>query len=76
MERLQLLIVDDDEDIVDLLATSMTRLGGAITANTNSIKAAMELLRTRHVDLALSEVLLPDGSGFDLAKDAANRDVP
>jgi DNA-binding NtrC family response regulator len=77
MERLQLLIVDDDEDIVDLLATSMTRLGGvAITANTNSIKAAMELLRTRHVDLVLSEVLLSDVSGFDLAKDAANRHVP
>jgi DNA-binding NtrC family response regulator len=76
VEQLRLLIVDDDEDIVDLLATSMTRLGGAITADTNSIKAAMEVLRTRHVDLALSEVLLPDGSGFDLAKDAANRHVP
>jgi DNA-binding NtrC family response regulator len=76
VEQLQLLIVDDDEGIVDLLATSMTRLGGAITANANTIKTAMQLLQTRHVDLVLSEVLLPDGSGFDLAEDAANCHVP
>ncbi len=72
---MQLLIVDPDDGVADVLAKSMATLCGAVTARASDGATAMEFIEHRHVDLAVSEVLLPDISGYDLAERAANHNV-
>ena len=59
------LIVDDEPAIRELLNLTLTRMDVACVL-AGTLKEARSLLRTQPVDLCLTDMKLPDGSGLDL----------
>ena len=62
-----LLMVEDDANVADTLAERLRANGYAVTPAT-SVAAARQALATGQFDIALLDVGLPDGSGFDVAR--------
>jgi two-component system, NtrC family, response regulator PilR len=61
------LIVDDEPDICELLEITLLRMG----INAQSVldlDHARQLLDSRHFDLCLTDMRLPDGNGIDLVR--------
>lgn len=71
-----LLLIDDDPELAELLASYLTGEGyGLDTATSGS--AGLELVRDGDYDLVLLDVVLPDTSGFNtLAQLRADSQVP
>ncbi|MDI3316017.1 MAG: response regulator transcription factor [Bacillota bacterium] len=72
----EVLLVDDESSIRKLLEFNLRKAGfQPLLAGTG--REAMEILRTRHPDLAILDVMLPDCDGFDLYRRiAAERPMP
>jgi DNA-binding response OmpR family regulator len=68
-EPFVILYVEDDayirESIAELLATAERRILGVADG-----AAAREALRAQKVDLLMTDIHLPDGSGLDVAREA------
>jgi two-component system response regulator PilR (NtrC family) len=61
----QILVVDDEPDILELLSITIKRMGlTCITAE--SITQATSILEHSKIQLCLTDMRLPDGSGLDL----------
>jgi len=73
---LQFLVVDDDDDVARALAAGLTESCRAAVMRAGDGETATRCLQNQHLDLAVIDVLLPDMSGFALAKRAADRNVP
>ncbi|KRE17507.1 hypothetical protein ASE63_13770 [Bosea sp. Root381] len=67
---IRVLLVEDDNDLRAGLADYL-RLSGLIVAEASSGIAFYKALRTDRFDVAILDVNLPDTSGFELARDAA-----
>jgi CheY-like chemotaxis protein len=64
-ERLRILVVDDDDDAVDLLALTLDQAGfDPIVAR--NLSEAKELMATRAPCAVLTDLRLPDGPGLDV----------
>ncbi len=63
----QILLVEDDEDLREGLSFALEREGYSVSVATG-IAEAETLLATRTMDLIILDVMLPDGSGFDLCR--------
>ncbi len=61
----KILIVDDEEDIVELLAEEFEDCGYNVTTG-NSVNQAIACLQKDEFDLILSDFRMPDGNGMDL----------
>lgn len=74
-----LLTVDDGPMNVEFKIDLFAAAGYEMVA-TGSVGEALEALRTRAVDLVLSDVVMPEGGGFELLRrlraDPATRDLP
>jgi two-component system, NtrC family, response regulator PilR len=70
MNRKSVLIVDDEADIRELLVLTLSRMGVDADAAA-TIKEAREALSTRHYDLCLTDMRLPDGDGLDVMRHIA-----
>jgi len=67
MSLKSILIIDDEPDILDIISLTIERLNlEALTAGNCS--EALSLLKRKHVDLCLTDMNLPDGSGLDIIK--------
>jgi len=67
MSLKSILIIDDEPDILDIISLTIERLNlEALTAGNCS--EALNLLKRKHVDLCLTDMNLPDGSGLDIIK--------
>ena len=66
----RILLVEDAVGVRDWLGEALTLLGYRVTA-VGSTKDALNVLGDCHFDLVLSDVLLPDGSGVDIARHVA-----
>jgi DNA-binding response OmpR family regulator len=64
---MRVLIVDDHPPTRDLLVRSMTRVGHVAVAD-GTCAAAAERLASEHFEVAILDVMLPDGSGIDLCR--------
>jgi DNA-binding response OmpR family regulator len=64
---MRVLIVDDHPPTRDLLTRSMARAGHVAVAEA-MCAAAAERLASEHFDVAILDVMLPDGSGMDLCR--------
>jgi DNA-binding response OmpR family regulator len=64
---MRVLIVDDHSPTRDLLARSMTRIGHVAVAEATCAAAAARVA-AEHFDVAILDVMLPDGSGTDLCR--------
>jgi CheY-like chemotaxis protein len=74
MKRIShILIVDDDEQVLGLLTTALSREGYVITA-VNSGNEALRLLENRSFDLLLLDLGMPEMDGFELLKLARAHD--
>ena len=67
MNRPRVLIVDDEPDLCELLAITLTRMGLASHA-VGDVAAAKAALRHDRYDLCLTDMQLPDGNGLDLVE--------
>lgn len=62
-----ILIVDDEKEIADLLSVYFVSEGFTVlTAET--LKIADEIIEKNDIDIALLDVMLPDGDGFSLCR--------
>ncbi|HSK04343.1 MAG TPA: ATP-binding protein, partial [Kofleriaceae bacterium] len=62
----RLLLVDDNQDAVDLLAMSLTELGHDVRAAYDP-RTALAMARERPPDVALLDIGLPEMDGYELA---------
>jgi two-component system OmpR family response regulator len=65
--RPKLLVVEDDPNIVELLAASLRFAGFDVSAVTNGAEAVAEARRS-HPDLVVLDVMLPDLDGFEVIR--------
>ncbi len=65
MPEARVLIVDDEPDLVELVALTLNRMG-LRSASAGSLRDAQRLLLTEIFDLVLCDMRLPDGNGLDL----------
>lgn len=63
----KILIVDDEKEITDLLEIFLQNESYQIF-KAYSLQDAIELIKNESFDLAIIDIMLPDGSGFDLCK--------
>jgi CheY-like chemotaxis protein len=61
----RVLLVDDDEDSAEMLGLLLTRRGFEVTI-ARSVASAVEAAAAAPVDVLLSDIGLPDGTGHDL----------
>jgi DNA-binding response OmpR family regulator len=70
-KKINILLVDDEPDVLEYLEVRLQRLGYAVTT-AGSGPAALETfhnaLNTNTFDLLLTDVVMPQMSGFELAK--------
>ena len=67
MKKGSVLIVEDEVQIADLLETNMS-IEGYDCVLCDRVEPAFEYVRNRHFDIALLDVMLPDGNGIDLCR--------
>jgi len=73
---LSILLVEDDENLSNGIRYALEQEGWSATVAGN-VSRALELMENGHFDLALLDVMLPDGNGFELCKKIRGRsDMP
>jgi DNA-binding response OmpR family regulator len=72
---LKLLIVEDNRDTRQFLALILSQRGHEVTTAANLAEARAALV-SRDIDLLISDVELPDGTGLELMPELRERDVP
>ena len=65
MKTLSILVADDEAGIRDLLQHGLERAGHNVTCACTGQEAA-RLLSTRRFDLVITDIVMPDGDGFEL----------
>ena len=70
--KLHLLLVDDHADTRRVLSRLLTRSGHEV-AISESAQGALKLLEDGRFDALISDIGLPDGSGYDLVREAKRR---
>ncbi|MFL6200237.1 MAG: sigma-54-dependent transcriptional regulator, partial [Thermoanaerobaculia bacterium] len=68
-ERARLLVVDDESSIVDFLSLLFEEEGYAVRTACSAAEAR-QALAGQSFDLILCDVMMPDGSGLDILKEA------
>lgn len=63
----QNILVVDDEPALKQLAAKMLSIQGYNVSEADSVKAAVEILNNKAIDLVLSDVIMPDADGYELA---------
>lgn len=66
---LQILIVEDHGETRRVLTGLLGHFGHAISA-ADTVKSAMAFVQAKRFDAVLSDVGLPDGSGYDIIREA------
>jgi DNA-binding response OmpR family regulator len=70
----QILLVEDDKTIVMGLEYTLRQEGYGVTACFGAAQARQALLASRF-DLALLDVSLPDGTGYDICREIRARAI-
>ncbi len=68
MEQPRILIVDDEHDLCQLIKTSLIKEGLTQIETAGSIKEGWDRFQRLKPDLAILDIMLPDGEGYDLCK--------
>ncbi|MEY2532078.1 MAG: hypothetical protein QOI96_2163, partial [Verrucomicrobiota bacterium] len=71
-KNLQILLVDDHRDTRSVLSRLLKRFGHEVTT-TDSVKGALQLLDSREFDTLISDIGLPDDTGYNLVREAKRR---
>jgi DNA-binding response OmpR family regulator len=68
-----ILVIEDDAAIAEMLRTALEEAGHRATV-VHGLEAARAVLAS--ADLVIADIGLPDGSGLDIARDAAALRIP
>ncbi|MCM3399444.1 response regulator transcription factor [Oceanobacillus profundus] len=68
MERPRILIVDDEQDLCQLIKTSLTKEGFSEINLAGTIEEGWKRFQAFEPNLVILDVMLPDGEGYDLCK--------
>src|SRR5438445_877222 len=63
----KILIIDDEPDILELLAEEF-KLNGHYVSTAMSGNEAIQILQDKHFDIILSDYRMPNGNGMDILK--------
>lgn len=63
-----ILIVEDDENLNALYRSVLVKAGFEIFSANNGVEA-LEVLDNQHVDLIITDIMMPEMDGFELAKE-------
>jgi len=74
MAQQRVLVIDDEPDIRELLELTLLRMG-LDTATAGDVKEALVAIQNFKPDLCLTDMKLPDGTGFDIVR-YIQREVP
>jgi DNA-binding response OmpR family regulator len=67
-------VIEDDEEYSDIIAHTLERDGHSIV-RVDTCRAALKLAERRMPDFAIIDVMLPDGSGYDVCRRLRERDA-
>ena len=62
----RILLVDDEQDLIDMVLSILTEYGFDDIQTAKSVKEAIATAEKNRPELAILDVMLPDGNGFDL----------
>lgn len=65
----RILLVDDNKDILEMLAGILSRRGFLSVKTACDCKSAREMFRSYQPELIVLDIMLPDGDGFSLMRD-------
>lgn len=65
----KLLILDDNPDILELVTESLSIAGFSQLTTASSKQEALGLLAQERFDLAILDIMLPDGTGFEVLRE-------
>jgi DNA-binding NtrC family response regulator len=71
----RMLVLEDDAALSEVLCDELRELGHPVEA-ANSLQAGQAALAAREFDVALLDLMLPDGSGIDLLRTIASEELP
>jgi len=74
-EALRLLVVEDDPGLAEVMADELRARGHRVTV-ADSVGAARESLADAEFDVALMDLMLPDGSGIDVLRSVREQELP
>lgn len=66
LKEKKILLVDDEADLLEMLLSILQEDGYRRIRTASTVKAALELCRTWKPELAVLDVMLPDGDGYHL----------
>ena len=66
--RKRLIIVDDEPDILNLCSTIIERSFDLDIITASSVRLAQQIMNEQTIDLAIFDLRLPDGTGFELVQ--------
>ncbi len=66
LKNKRLLLVDDEQELLDMVVSILKEEGFNNTATAKTIKEALALADSFQPELAILDVMLPDGNGFSL----------
>ena len=71
-KSLRILVVEDHGETLQTLAHLLTHFGHEISV-ADSTQSALEIVESKEFDVVLSDIGLPDGSGYDIISQAKRR---
>ncbi|MBD3563200.1 response regulator, partial [Planktothrix sp. FACHB-1355] len=75
LNGLQVLVVDDDVDSCDLIATILKQYGAQVRT-ASSVREAMEAIEHIKPDVLLSDIGMPQEDGYDLIRKVRQLESP
>ena len=69
VKPLRILVVEDHRDTRQVLSRLLTHFGHEISIADSTMKA-LEIIESKEFDVVLSDIGLPDGSGYDIISQA------
>ena len=68
LKQKRIMLVDDEQELLDLVASILKEGGFTNVQTAKTVNEAIALSEKYCPELAILDVMLPDGSGFDLMK--------
>ncbi|WP_274422537.1 response regulator transcription factor [Blautia sp. XA-2221] len=73
----KLMLVDDNQELLEMIADILKQSGYRNVVKAKSVQEALEVFRAENPDMAVLDVMLPDGDGFHLfQKLRENSEIP
>lgn len=73
LKQKRILLVDDEQELLDMVSSIFTNEGFCNVKTAKTVKEALCIAETFQPELAILDVMLPDGNGFDLMKQLKNK---